>query len=63
MITWPSWRRAEASRDWFYKHGPPGGGQERLVTSFINIAAWRRVGAHQDTTNGASLFAVEDVTR
>jgi len=36
--TWPSWRRADASRHRFYKHFPPGGGRPRLVTGSINIA-------------------------
>jgi hypothetical protein len=36
--TWPSCRRAGASRHRFYKHGPPGGGRARLVTASINMA-------------------------
>ncbi len=36
--TWPSWRRARASRHGFYKHDPPGGGPAHPVTASINMA-------------------------
>ncbi len=39
--TWPSWRRADASRHRFYKHFPPDGGraQTKVYANFSAVGS------------------------